>query len=188
LNTRLAASPKTLVVVGNDQFHAPQATVGETAQEPGPERLGLGGAGGDAQNLAFAVFVDRNGDHHRTADDATAFADLDVGGIEPEIGPRALQGTGQKGVHAFIDLAAQTAHLALGHAARAHGLHQVIHRSGGDALNVGLLDHGHERLLGRLPWLQEARQVAALVQLRDLQRDPTGTGVPLSFPVPLAGC
>jgi hypothetical protein len=37
------------------------------------------------------------------------------------------------------------------------GLDQVVHRAGGDALHVGLLDDGRERLLGGAPRLQETR-------------------------------
>ena len=51
--------------------------------------------------------------------------------------------------HTLVDLLAQPAHLALGDAAHAHmALTEVIDRSGRDALDVGLLDHCGERLLG----------------------------------------
>ena len=53
----------------------------------------------------------------------------------------------------------------------AHGLHQVVDRAGRHALDVGLLDHRSQRLLGHPPRLQEAREVSPLPQLRDLQLD-----------------
>jgi len=46
---------------GDDELHASEAAVGERAEELGPEDLGLGGAGGDAQDLAAAVGVDGHG-------------------------------------------------------------------------------------------------------------------------------
>jgi hypothetical protein len=45
----------------------------------------------------------------------------------------------------------EAADLALGDAAGAHGLHQVVHRAGRDAVDVGLLDHRGESLLGGAP-------------------------------------
>ena len=54
------------------------------------------------------------------------------------------------------------------------------------AVDVGLLDHRHQGLLGRAPGFEEAREVAALAQLRDLQRDPTRPGIPVPVPVSVA--
>ena len=58
------------------------------------------------------------------------------------------------------------------------GLHQVVDRAGRHALDVGLLDHRSQRLLGHPPRLQEAREVAPLPQLRDLQLDRAGPRLP----------
>lgn len=125
----------------------------------GPEGLRLGRSGGDAQHLALAVLVHRDGDCHGTADGegmpATgsrawpnpALADLEVGGIEPEVGPGSLQGPGEERVHALVDLDAEAADpgsspgqaLGLRHAARAHGLDQVVHGPGRNAVDAGFL-------------------------------------------------
>ena len=48
-----------------------------------------------------------------------------------------------------------------------HRLHQIVHRAGRNAMHIGLLHHGSERLLGHAAQLQEAREVGALAQLRD---------------------
>jgi hypothetical protein len=82
--------PQALVIVGDDELDAAQAAVGERAQEPGPEDLGLGGAGGDAQDLAAAVGVDADSDYDGDADDPTALPRCQVGGVDPEVGPMAL--------------------------------------------------------------------------------------------------
>jgi hypothetical protein len=48
-----------------------------------------------------------------------------------------------------------------------------------------LLDH-RQRLLRRAPRFEEARQVVALAQLRDLERDPPRPGIPVPLPVSVA--
>ncbi|MET4449531.1 hypothetical protein ABIB75_007845 [Bradyrhizobium sp. GM2.2] len=72
-------------------------------------------------------------------------------------------------------------------AGHAHGLHQIVHRTGRDALHVGFLHNGGKRLLGHAAWLQEAREVGALAQLWNPQLDGAGAGLsdPLAVAVPL---
>ena len=131
-----------------DQLDAAQAAPGELAQEGRPEGLGLGRPDVHAEHLAPAVAVDADGDDHRDGDDAAGLADLHVGRVDPEIGPVALDRPVEEGLHPLVDLLAQPADLALGDAAHAHGLDQIVDRAGRDALDVGLLDHRGERLLG----------------------------------------
>jgi len=133
--------------------------------------------------LALAVLVDRHRNYHGLADDAPAFPDFEVCRIQPEIGPRALERPGQEGVHPLVDLGAEAADLALRHPACAHGLDQIIDRARRDAVNVGFLDHGHQRLLGSPPRLEEAGEVAALPELGNLQRDPASPGIPIAVAV-----
>jgi hypothetical protein len=109
-----------------------------------------------AQHLAPAVAVDADRDDHGDRDDAAGLAHLQVGGVDPEIGPVALDRPVEEGLHPLVDLLAQPADLALGDAAHAHRLDQVVDRAGRDALDVGLLDHRGQRLLGHPPRLQEA--------------------------------
>jgi len=72
-------------------------------------------------------------------DDPPGPADLDVGGIEPEVGPFAFQWPIQKGINPLVDLATKPRNLAFRHAGHAplrrlhanacratHGLDQVI--------------------------------------------------------------
>src|SRR4029077_16323610 len=66
------------------------------------------------------------------------------------------------------------------------GLHQVIDRTGGDAVDVGFLDHCGECLLGHSPWFEKAGEIAALPQLRNAQFDGAGTGLPVAFAVTVA--
>src|SRR5512132_420993 len=85
-----------------------------------------------------------------------------------------------------VDLFAQTRDLALGNAAHAERLDQVVDRAHRDALDVGLLDHGSERLLGHPARLEEAREVGALPQLRDAQFHRSGPRLPATVAVAVA--
>ncbi len=80
-----------LMGIRDDQLDATQAAPGQLAQELGPEGLGLRGADLHAQHLAPAVAIDADRDDHRDRDDAAVAAHLHVGGIQPEIGPIALE-------------------------------------------------------------------------------------------------
>src|SRR3984885_12056903 len=67
-----------------------------------------------------------------------------------------------------------------------HGLHQEIDRAGGDALHIGLLDDRGQGLLRRPAGFEEAREVAALAQLRDPQLDRARPGLPAAVAVAVA--
>src|SRR3954466_1587439 len=119
-------------------------------------------------------------------DDAAALARLHVGGVDPEVWPLALERAGEEGVYSAIDLLDQPADLALGDARPTHRLDQVIDRPGGDAVDVGLLDHRRERLLRGAPGLQEGGEVAAAAQPGDRQLDPARPGLPGPLAVAIA--
>ena len=93
--------------IGDDQLDAAQAAPGQLAQELRPEGLGLGGADLHAQHLAPAVAVDADGDDDGDRDDAAVAAHLQVGGVDPEIGPVAFDRPVEEGLHLAVDLLAQ---------------------------------------------------------------------------------
>jgi hypothetical protein len=173
-----------LMRVRDHQLDAPEAAPCQRAQKLGPESLGLGGADGDAQHLASAIAVDGDGNDHRDGDDATGGANLEVGRIQPEIGPVAFQRPVKEGGDLVVDLAAQAADLALGDAGHAHGFDQFVDRTGRHALDISLLNNRGERLLGHPARFQKGREIAALAQLRDAQLDRAGAGLP--HPVAIA--
>ncbi len=117
---------EALVSIRDDQLDAAQAAPCQAAQEVGPEGFGLAGADCDAEYFAAPVAVHAHRDDHRHRYDTAVLAYLHVGGVEPHIGPVALDRSMQKGLHAFIDLGTQPRDLAFGDAGAAHGLHQVI--------------------------------------------------------------
>ena len=83
---------QALVRIGDDQLHAPQAAMAEAAQELDPERLGLAVANAHAQHLAPSVGVDRDGNDDGDRNDVMVAPGADIGGVQPEIGPFALDG------------------------------------------------------------------------------------------------
>lgn len=119
-------------------------------------------------------------------DDAPTFPDFEVCRIQQQIGLRALERPGQEGVHSLVVLGAEAADLALRHPACAHGLDQIIDRARREAMNIGLLDHDHQRLLGSPPRLEEGGEVAARPELGDLQHDPACAGIPIADAVSVA--
>ena len=172
--------------VGDDQLHAAQAAARQGAEEVEPERLRLRAADRHAEDLAPAVGVHADRDGHRDGDDAPGLADLHVGGVEPEIGPVALDGAGEEVAHPLVDLGAEARDLAAADALHAHGADQVVHRARRDALDVGLLDHRRQRLLGGPAGLQEGGEVGAAPQLGDPQFDGAGPGLPVAVAVAVA--
>ena len=158
----------------------------QLAQELGPEGLGLRGADVHAEHLAPAVGVDPDGDDHRDRDDAMVAAHLHVGRVEPDIGPVAFERPVEEGLDPVVDLRAQPADLAPGDAGPAHRLDEVVDRAGRDALDVGLLDHRGQRLLGHPPRLEKARKVRALAQLGDAQLDRAGPRLPVPVAIAVA--
>lgn len=175
-----------LMGIRHDQLDAAQAAARELAQERTPERLGFRRTNIHAEHFAPAITVDADRDNHRDRDDAALLAHLHVGGVDPQIRPVALDRTGEEGLHLVIDLGTQPAHLALGDPAHAHGLHEIVDRAGRDALHVGFLHHGGERLLGHAAGLQEAGEVGALAQLGDAQFDRVGASLPNPVAVAVA--
>jgi hypothetical protein len=112
----------TLVGVRDAELDAAQTASRELAQERGPEGLGLGRTDIHAKHLAPAVAVDTDRDDHGDRDD-------------------------EERLHLLVDLSAQPRHLALGDAAHAQSLHQVIDRARRDAVDIGLLHDRGQRLL-----------------------------------------
>ena len=85
--------------------HAAKAAPGEAAQELDPERLSLAVTDGHAQHFAPAVGVDAHRDDHGDGDDLVVAPDFHVGGVQPDIGPVALDRAVEEGLNALVDKA-----------------------------------------------------------------------------------
>jgi hypothetical protein len=90
--------------------------------------------------LAAAVAVDRHGDYRGDGDDAPALAHLQVGGVEPEIGPVADQRSIEEVPHTLVDVLAEFRDRALRDASEPHRLHQLVHPARRDAADPRLLE------------------------------------------------
>src|ERR1700712_232239 len=55
-----------------------------------------------------------DGDYHGRRDDAPGLSRFDVGGVDPQIGPFALDRAGEEGIHPHVDLLDEAAAPALG--------------------------------------------------------------------------
>src|SRR5204862_4552335 len=79
-----------LVAVTDHQLHAAQATTVQAAKELRPEGFSLRGANLQTKHLALALGVDTHSHYHGHAHNAPGLAGLDVGGVDPQIRPVAL--------------------------------------------------------------------------------------------------
>src|SRR5207344_3578434 len=119
-------------------------------------------------------------------DNATAIADLEVGRVEPQIRPLAVDRPVEEGIDPFIDVLAELGNLALRDAGQAHRLDQFVDPAGRDAADPGFLDHRDQRLLGGLARLEEWREVRPLAQLGDAQLERAQARVEAALAIPVA--
>src|SRR4051794_27365238 len=90
--------------IRDHQLDALQPALDQALDKAGPERLRFGGTDPEADDLAPAVGRDGNSDYRGDRDDATALADFQVGGIEPQIRPLALDWPLQEGSHPLVNV------------------------------------------------------------------------------------
>ena len=171
--------------VADGQLDADEAAGDEAPEELGPERLGLGFADVQADDLAASGLVHRMGDDHRLGRNAAAVADLLDLRVDEQVRVAALQRTLPKRLDLLVKQTRDPADLRLADP-QTEALDELVDAPRAHAADIGLLHHRHQRLLAALPWLQEAREVAALTNLRDLQLDLTGPRVPPPGPIPIA--
>jgi hypothetical protein len=138
-----------------NKLHAAQAARCQGPQEVLPEGLCLGLARRKPENLALAFGIGPDSHYGSGRYDTPSLPAFDVGGVDPQIGPLAFNRAVQEGLYPLIDFFAQARHLALRDASAAHRLDQVIDGPRRDALDVGFLDDGCQRLLGRPAGLEE---------------------------------
>jgi len=105
-----------LVGVGDDQLHADQAARDQALDELRPERLGLGSADVEADDLATPRVVHAVGDDHALALHAAAVADLLDLGVEEQIDVAALQRPRAERLDLLIQPSADAADLAAANA------------------------------------------------------------------------
>jgi hypothetical protein len=149
------------------------------------KRLGLRGADRQADDLPPAGLMNTVGDNERLVLDAPAVADLLHLGIQPQIDVVALQRPIQERADLLVELGADPADVRATDP-QPEALDQLIHSARRDTTHVRLLDNRQQRPLGALARLQEAREVAALPDLRDPQLNLAGPRVPAPRPMAVA--
>jgi len=117
---------QSLVRVRDHQCHSAQSTTRQEAHEVGPERFGLARPDSHAGHFVLALGVHGDADYHGLGDDAASFATLNVGRIDPQVRPAALQRTVEERMNLLVVLAAQPADLKLVDPAHAHRLDQLV--------------------------------------------------------------
>ena len=126
------------------------------------------------------------GDHQRLVTHPTPLPDPLHLGVQPQIRIGALQGPLTEHPDLLVQPTAQPRHLILAQLVQAHLLHQPVDLAGGHPVDIRLLDHRDQRLLGAPTRLKKRREVAALAQPGDGQLDAADPGVPLAGPVAVA--
>ena len=174
--------------VGDDQGHPAEPSCHQAPQERRPPGAVLGGDHVDAQHLALAFRVDTGGAHHGHVLDPAVLAHPLDQGVHPHVGI----GTGVEGPVAErldhgVEGAGHLRDLGLRQPLDAQGPGHVLHPPGGDALQVALGHHRHQRPLGPTAGLEQpVGEVAARPQLRDVELDGAGPRVEGSGPVAVA--
>src|SRR5436305_1799514 len=124
-------------------------------------------------------------DHDALALHPAAVADLIDLGVDEQIRVTAIHRPLPKRLDLLVEEARDPGDLRLGDP-QPERLDELIDTPRRDAADIGLLYHRDQRLLAALTRLQEAREVAALAHLRDLQLDLPGTRIPAPRAVAVA--
>ena len=90
--------------VGDYELDTAQPAKGQISQEGGPECLGFRSPNVHAQHLAPPVCIDAHRDHHGDGSDAMILPHFHIGGVDPDIGQFAFDGTLDEGVHSVYSL------------------------------------------------------------------------------------
>lgn len=90
--------------------------------------------------------MDAVGDDERLASDRAAVSDLQVLGVEPEVGVGALERTLAERFNPLVEAATERRDPVLAHCRDAQLLDQAVDLAGRDAARVGLHDDADDRL------------------------------------------
>ena len=145
----LGGGLEPFVRVRDHELDAAQAASGQALQEVRPEGLGFRRANAEPDDLAPSFGVGGHSDYRGDRDDASALAHLQVGRIQPQIGPVAFERPFEEGLHALVDFLAQFRDLALRDAGEPHRLRDLVDPARRHPADPGLLDDGDQRLFMR---------------------------------------
>ena len=181
-------SHETAVGIADHQAHTGQAALDQAAQERSPG-VALIVAGGklESEHAALASGGDADRDQSRHGDDPATVADLDVGGVEPQVWVElAGERTRSEGLDLGVERGAHPADLALRERSHAQGGDEVLDPASADSGHVGFAYDCEQRSLGTSARLQKRWEVAAVTDLGDGEIDRADTGVPAAFSISVA--
>jgi len=128
---------QAVVSVRDHQLDTLETALDQALEETRPERLGLRGTKAEPDDLAPSFGCDRHGDYRGDRDDAAAVADLEIGRVEPQIRPFAVDRPVEERVDPIINILTELGNLAFRNAGEAHRLHQLGDPPGRDAADPG---------------------------------------------------
>jgi hypothetical protein len=166
------------VRIADHQLDAVQTARSKVTQERQPERAALTRTNIQPEHLPLTIGRYRDRDDDCLRDDSAILTHLDERPIQPDIGIRPFQLARAEPVDLLVEFRAQPADLALTDALHAQRLDQVVDTPRRDALDVCLLDDGHQRALSTSPWFQQARKEAAIAHPWHLQFDRANARIP----------
>jgi hypothetical protein len=174
--------------VADDQPDPVEPPGSQGSQKIRPEGLRLRGTDPEADNFSAAFGIRGDGDYRSDGDDPAALPLPEISGVQPDVGPFAGERAVQEFTDPLVDILAQLGNGAFRDPAQPHGLHQVIDPASGHAADPCFLDHGDQSLLGHLPGLQKAREIAALSQLRDFEIQRAQPGIEHALSIAVSPC
>jgi len=165
------------VVVGDEKLEAAEAALLEACEKVAPVDFGFAQGDADAEDLAFAIGADAQGDEHSTVEDASAVADFFVAGIEEDAGERA-KGAGTPEFEIGVEAGGALADLSGTHGGAAKLFEDGGDFAGGDALDIHFGESEDERLLAADALLEGRRiELNLAAHLRDGEGDGAETGL-----------
>ena len=176
------------VVVADDEADPVEAALDERADEGRPgAALVVPRRQLEAEDPPLAGAGDPGRHEGRHRHDPPAFADLEVRGVQPQIGIRLVgERATPEGRDLGVERRADPGHLALADRGDAQGPDEVVDPPCGNAQHVCLLDDRQQGPLGPAPRLEERGEVRAVADPRDRQLDRPHPGVPAPVAVPVA--
>jgi len=129
----------------------------QTAQELRPERLRLAVADHQPEDFSVAAGRDARGDDHRLRDDPVVHPRFAVGRVQEDVGEHGVvQRPFLERGQFFVEFAADPRHLRLGDpGVGAQRFDQVIDRTGGHSVDVGLHHHREQGPVDAAPAFEQ---------------------------------
>ena len=171
----LAGGPETFVVVTDEQGGGMKAALLEVGEKGPPMDLGFAEGDADAQNGAFAIGADAQGDEHGAIENLSSLTDLFIAGVHEDITAR-FERPGAPAFQFGVEPGGALADLGGADGLAAELFDDGRDLAGGNALNVHFGQGQFEGLFAADALLEGGGiEVQVATHLRDLKLDGTAT-------------